>query len=830
MRKKDKQRAYYFSDKLKNQLVRIPLYPVTVVEAPSGFGKTTAVREYLRENLSSEDCEYWYTCLGEPSAVAWRGVCELFANINGEMAENLKSLGMPTMDTLMYLLTAFRELRCTAETYLVIDNYHLLDCGVPRELFSVFGLHGCPHLHIIFITQQLGATQQFTLPSADIHTIDSSAFFFDREGVAALFRMEGIRLSAEEVEKVFISTEGWVSALRLQIINYEENGTFDHNAGIEHLVEAAIWNKLNPEEKEFLQAVSIAESFTPRQAAAMMGRETLPERIEELLKTNDFIRYFPDKGLYVIHSILGSYLQNRFYYHQPEAFQQTMLRRAGASFMAMGQYYPAAQYFLKVKDYDAILALPFNAEYLGNQKEKNFLDFVIALLEECPEETLLRYPYALMTFASQAYLGGELQQYQKICRLIEKIIENDHTLSEEERRRIRGEFLILQGIAYFNDIGEMGERIRTAGEILKEPSRQFGYDTPFTFGCPSVLFLYWRESGQLENELNALDAYLPVYRKLTKGHGSGANSVMRAEAMLMRGDDEEAEILCHKALYEARSRRQTAICLCAELVLARVAILRGDADGYFIAVKNIQRYTENGPNLYILRMGALCLTTINLALGDTENVAPCLENMENIKKIFYTPALPYAQMQYAALLLGEKRYNEFYGLADLIMDMDGNGTGNIHYILPQVYHYKYLAAIKLNSGKKQEGLEYLQKALALALPDKIYLPFVPESSNWDSLLEEARKTVSDKAGMNDLVALCKRHEKGVGVIKKALQANKSPLTPREREIALLSRDRLSAKEIAEKLYIAEATVRTILRSIYSKLDIHSRSELQNIDF
>ena len=70
----------------------------------------------------------------------------------------------------------------------------------------------------------------------------------------------------------------------------------------------------------------------------------------------------------------------------------------------------------------------------------------------------------------------------------------------------------------------------------------------------------------------------------------------------------------------------------------------------------------------------------------------------------------------------------------------------------------------------------------------------------------------------------------MSIIKKAILQEKSPLTPREREIALLARDRLSAKEIANKLYISETTVRTILRSVYSKLDIHSKSELTLKDF
>jgi DNA-binding NarL/FixJ family response regulator len=68
--------------------------------------------------------------------------------------------------------------------------------------------------------------------------------------------------------------------------------------------------------------------------------------------------------------------------------------------------------------------------------------------------------------------------------------------------------------------------------------------------------------------------------------------------------------------------------------------------------------------------------------------------------------------------------------------------------------------------------------------------------------------------------------------KQAIE--KSPyldaLTPWERKIALFAHQRLSYKEIAEKLDTTPNTIRTALYNIYSKLDIHSRQEIENIDF
>ncbi len=828
-KKTNQQKRYYFSDRLKRQLSQIPYYPLTIVEASSGFGKTTAVREYLKKNLPTGACEYWYTCLGEPASMAWIGICEMLANVNGEKAGNLKNLGMPTIDMLLYLTGILRDFYCQTEAYLVIDNYQLVKCDIPRELMSAFSMHGSPNLHIIFITQQLAAKQKISFHNANIHTIDASSLFFDREDTASLFRMEGIRLSDDELESVFMSTGGWISAIRLQITNFKENGSFYYTAGIERLVETAIWKRLTPEEKDFLLSVSIMDSFTASQGAIMMGKEILPDNIEDLLKSNDFIRYFPDKGIYTMHSILQDYLRNRFYYYQSEDFQKRTLYHAGQSFVSAAQYYPAAQLFFKIRDFDAILSIPFDGEYLNNQKEDLIPEFLAAIVDECPEEILCKYPFVMLMFSYPLLLDRQIEDFQKLCRLIGLSIEkNQAELSQEELRKLKGEFTLLMSFTAYNDIRKMSEGRKAALKILDEPSSIIVNNMPWTFGNTSILNMFWRESGKLEDALRDMDECLPYYLKLTRGHGTGADSAMRAEAMLMRGEDDDAEILCYKALYGAGSHRQTSICICAELVIAHIAILRGDAEAYFTSVKNIQGYSKGNTNLYILRMVDLCLAAISLMLGSTDNVAKWLRNTESIKKTLYTPAIPYAQSLYSKLLIIEKRYNELYGISQHIINMARNTSGNVRYMLPQVYQLIYLAVAKRNNGKALEAQEYLKKAIALALPDQIYLPFAQQAGMADFLAEVYAGAPTHC--ITDLIVLCRRQERGVSAIRKAILQAKSPLTPREREIAQIAKDRLSSKEIADKLYISEATVRTTLKSVYSKLDIHSKIELNFREF
>ena len=157
--------------------------------------------------------------------------------------------------------------------------------------------------------------------------------------------------------------------------------------------------------------------------------------------------------------------------------------------------------------------------------------------------------------------------------------------------------------------------------------------------------------------------------------------LMRAEAMLFSGRDVEAETLCHKALYQGKSQRQTGLCICAELILARIAMLRGDADGYETALISLRQYTTTNPERFVLRMIDLSMATLILTLGGTDGVVEWLYDMEHIKKALFALSMPYGAMLYGKLLLINKRYSELYGLTGPVMGM----AAGMNYLLPQVY-------------------------------------------------------------------------------------------------------------------------------------------------
>ena len=168
---------YCFSERLQAQLAKIPESSLTVVEALSGFGKTTAVREYLAAKLTGSDREKWYTCLGESPGKAWSGICGLFKGVDNLVARALAELGVPTRETLPDVAALLRQCRCKKAGYLVIDNYQLFENDVQKKLLAAFSAHRDKSLRIIVITQPLKGDGTTTHQEIPYHTITQKDFF-----------------------------------------------------------------------------------------------------------------------------------------------------------------------------------------------------------------------------------------------------------------------------------------------------------------------------------------------------------------------------------------------------------------------------------------------------------------------------------------------------------------------------------------------------------------------------------------------------------------------------------------------------------------------------
>ena len=110
--------------------------------------------------------------------------------------------------------------------------------------------------------------------------------------------------------------------------------------------------------------------------------------------------------------------------------------------------------------------------------------------------------------------------------------------------------------------------------------------------------------------------------------------------------------------------------------------------------------------------------------------------------------------------------------------------------------------------------------------------YLLKDSGKDAILGAVRQilggiTVLDAKVMQRLTALVRGREEGSGenANVQAVENVADPLTEREKEICSLITEGLSNRQIADRLYISEGTVKNYISSIYDKTGIHDRVKL-----
>ena len=137
----------------------------------------------------------------------------------------------------------------------------------------------------------------------------------------------------------------------------------------------------------------------------------------------------------------------------------------------------------------------------------------------------------------------------------------------------------------------------------------------------------------------------------------------------------------------------------------------------------------------------------------------------------------------------------------------------MHYALVALHLRIQTAAAYEKLGKTEEARAWLEKALSDAAPDGLVMPFLENYDYIRPLL--ARETQSLLAAQIMALGEAAKARNTASARPAVFDA----LTTREYEIVELMGQRLSNREIAERLYLSEGSVKQYVNQIYSKLHI-----------
>ena len=406
----------------------------------------------------------------------------------------------------------------------------------------------------------------------------------------------------------------------------------------------------------------------------------------------------------------------------------------------------------------------------------------------------------------------QIPKMMELKELLMTAIEEHPEMPEEERGNLLGECDLILSFLCYNDISAMSRLHRSASSRMSRSAISIQSSGGWTFGSPSVLMMFYRMPGDLENELAEMDECMPHYYKVTGHHGQGAETIMRAEALFCQGHFTDAHIELERAYTQVKENGQINMALCCDFLLRRLSL--------YVEVE--QRYTFEERYAMLLRYHDA--SWINLWCATSAYYHALCGKIDKIPEIFLkhrlsdvnmlAPGKPMMEMIENQVYLAEGAYAKVIGRSTQLLAV----CETMHYALVALHIQIQTAAAYEKLGKLEEARMWLKKALSDAEPDNLVMPFV---ENYDFLKPMlALEIQTDFIAQIIKLGEAAKRRRGENV-RPAVFAT---LTEREYELACLKAQRLSNREIAEMLFLSEGSVKQYVNQLYSKLHIEGDTQ------
>ena len=796
----------YISERLQESLRPISRCAMTTVVAPMGYGKTTAVNWYLEERAKAETLKIIrISVYSDNLAIFWKSVQEAFARAGFPF---LREYPCPTdaaggglmVDDLCH------ELAGETSCYIFIDDFHLLTDRRASTFLCMLANRLPVNVHLIVASRDrfLPAAETVRL-GAKVYQIGTEQLRLNHTELAVYAHRCGTELSEAQVESLLYSSEGWFSAVYLNLRTLSERGVLpSRHSDIYATFTAAMIDPLPEKQREFLAVMGLADEFTVEMAQYITGDPDAGQILSLLTEQNAFVTRLPDGVTYRFHHMMKECAERRFLRLDAET-QRLYWERFGLWYEQHRQYLHAIAAYRKSENYDALLRVIRSDAgiLLASLKPEDVLD----ALDKCPAETLKAYPLAILVLMRRMFTWRQIPKMLELKALLLAAIEEHPALSEEERGNLLGECDLILSFLCYNDISAMSRLHRSASAQMSRPAISIQSGGGWTFGSPSVLMMFYRAPGELESELAEMDECMPHYYQVTNHHGQGAETIMRAESLFCQGRFTDAHIELERAYAQAKDNGQINMALCCDFLSWRLSLHTDVEQRYTFA----ERYAE------LLRYHDT--SWINLWNATSAYYHALHGEADKIPKIFsqhrlsdinmLAPGKPMMEMIENQVYLTQGAYARVVGRsAELLAVCEA-----MHYALVALHLRVQTAAAYGKLGKTEEACAWLEKALSDAAPDGLVMPFVENYDYINPLL--ARETQSPLAAQIMALGEAARARSMASVRPAVFDA----LTTREYEIVELMGQRLSNREIAEKLYLSEGSVKQYVNQIYSKLHI-----------
>ncbi|WP_454644797.1 LuxR C-terminal-related transcriptional regulator [Bradyrhizobium liaoningense] len=865
---------------LSQRVVAAPSAPIVLLRAPAGFGKTTLMLEVRRRLEASAIPTAWLTLdpadndVGRFLYVLRAALTPLISGLSNlePDAAGPDEVALGLIDAIAAHRTPFALFLDDFETVLgdaVLGLVRELIGHLPAGARIVIGSRNVPELGLGRLRAhgklvEIEPTHlRFTIEEADV-------YLRDRRRLA---------LSQDDVVHLHRSTEGWVAALWLASVSLENRhdpGQFiagfsgANTAIVEYLLED-VFSRQSEKIRSFLLRTSIVADLSPSLCDRLCGATDSLDVLSRLEREHLFlIPIHGDSPRWRYHSMFGEFLRMQLRQQCPR--EACDLHRAAAEwYLEQERPVVAIEHRLAAGDSDE--ALPLLAQHAEQLLNQGRVRLLARWLDPLRERGLLEdWPMLQVVHAWAVLLG---RGPRAAAQLLERLDRDDRPERgiDAHRRALRLLFLVL--------LDRTDEARDLAATLVREVPGRVSFVRGFaevTLANLTMISGEYQEALKLADVVrsrkpnNASGMMLALSEAaegavdLTQGRLRKATAHLRL-AVRAGTDDMSgatngnalAGVLLAEALYEANELVQAERLLTvyipliravgipdqlitAHTTMARIAWRRGDQDlaQQLLAELELSGHRQNlGRVVASARLERARMLTvegrIDLAKKEIDRCADAV-SWDRINR------LSLRANEVETYKLGAARCAVHGAQPSLVIDslraeLDGaektqraRRALTLRLVLAQAHH---------RASQPNKAMRILSQALCFAATEGYQAAFQDEGALLLGMLRELRQK-PDLLGAGappsaDALLFLDRILGETGPVLSAGPASETtpinaaasgatPLTRKELKLLALAADGLSNNELAERLFVADTTVRTHLRNINAKLGTRSRVE------
>ncbi|NOU96661.1 hypothetical protein GC093_26075 [Paenibacillus sp. LMG 31456] len=795
---------------------------LTVLTAPAGYGKTTALGEWLQHcscpavwvSLDRHDndlVQFWRYVL----AAVEREYPDLGGGINSHYDNLISGVFEPFLAELQNGFACI-----SGELVLIFDDFHLIELASIHASLGYLLEHLPSNIHLYIASRsELPFPVARMRAKGELHkiVIQDLRFQLDEGGRYLHGSME-LSLSDEEVLQLVTCTEGWISGLHLAALSLkssEDPSRFIIEFGGQHrdisnyLLEE-LFQQQSEEIQNFLLSTSVLVRMNRSLCEAVTGLGNCQERLDKMDRLHLFVIPLDEqREWYRYHQLFAEFLQQQLRHKYPDKWAEAH-GNAARWLENHGLIEEAIEHLLTGGHYAAAASL-IELHLLDLQLKKTLLHRWVNMLPDA---------YMEMNPGIQCFLIKTMAGAGEVALAEAKLQVIQDKLSDPMWQPwVNSILLMASEIAmYRKDIKRASEYLEVFERHAPEGShlqmmtgnvfRDTDYETLLAFINDlhegAGYFLKWIKVWERKENYPFVGYFYRAY----------------SEVLYEWNRLEEAEMYVERVLQQKQMEPYGRILVQASITAARISRAKGNPGRAFELLEQVKPRINSPDKQVFMRMLDSEKASLSLLEGYADEAGAWLhscglKSTDNIQMnqismyIHLTKALAASGQASEALRLLDRLYR--------IVEGDRPHDKIRVLILQSVLLYQ--------KGDAPAALMKLEAALHLAEPQGYLRSFIDEGPVLVKLLSEylyMRQHSFIRSSSEVSLIYIKRLVQMMSIHADGTMQLVPLLTKQEKRILEMIEQGWLNKQMAQQLKVKPETIKSHMKNIYKKLDVNSR--------